>query len=194
MAALEKDNMSIKSDKWIKYQSLNNYLITPFTDKQVNKGVISYGLSSYGYDVRIAPEFKIFTNINNTVLDPKDLDESSFVDYEGDVCIIPPNSFILSRTIEKIQIPKNVLAIFMAKSTYARIGIVVGVTPLEPGWQGTVTIEISNTTPLPAMVYANEGIGQLLFFESDEQCETTYADRLGKYQYQSAITLPFVRK
>ena len=194
MAALEKDNMSIKSDKWIKYQSLNNYLITPFTDKQVNKGVISYGLSSYGYDVRIAPEFKIFTNINNTVLDPKDLDGSAFVDYEGDVCIIPPNSFILSRTIEKVTMPPNVLAIFMAKSTYARIGIVVGVTPIEPGFDGTITIEISNTTPLPAMVYANEGIGQLLFFESDEQCETTYADRLGKYQYQSAITLPFVRK
>ena len=186
--------MSIKSDRWIKHQSLNNYLISPFNDKQVSKGVISYGLSSYGYDVRLAPEFKIFTNINNTVLDPKNLDESAFVDYEGDVCIIPPNSFILSRTIEKIQMPPNVLAIFMAKSTYARIGIVVGVTPLEPGWCGTVTIEISNTTPLPAKVYANEGIGQLLFFESDEQCQTTYADRLGKYQYQSAITLPFVRK
>lgn len=186
--------MSIRPDSWIKHKSLNNYLINPFVDKQVSNGVISYGVSSYGYDVRCANEFKIFTNINSTVLDPKNLDEDSFVDFKGDVCIIPPNSFALTRTIETVNMPDDVLAIFMAKSTYARIGIVVGVTPIEPSWSGTITIEISNTTPLPAMIYANEGIGQLLFFQSDDKCQTTYADRLGKYQYQSGITLPFVRK
>lgn len=186
--------MSIRPDNWIRHQALNNGMITPFVEKQVSKGVISYGVSSYGYDVRCADEFKIFTNVNSTVLDPKNLDKQSFVDFKGDVCIVPPNSFVLTRTIETVNMPDDVLAIFMAKSTYARIGIVVGVTPLEPGWSGTVTIEISNTTPLPAMIYANEGIGQLLFFQSNERCQTTYADRNGKYQNQVDITLPFVKK
>jgi dCTP deaminase len=152
--------------------------------------VVSYGLSSYGYDIRVSNEFKIFTNVNNTVIDPKDFDERNVVDFKGDVCIVPPNSFALARTVEYFKMPPNVLAICLGKSTYARCGIIVNVTPFEPGFEGHITIEISNTTPLPAKIYANEGIAQVLFLEGDEQCEVTYADRKGKYQKQTGITLP----
>ena len=155
-----------------------------FADRQVRDGVISYGVSSYGYDVRIAREFKIFTNINSTIVDPKNFDPRSFVDFEGDVCVIPPNSFALARTVEYFQIPRNVLVVCLGKSTYARCGIIVNVTPFEPEWEGIVTLEVSNTTPLPAKIYANEGIAQVLFFESDEVCEISYADKKGKYQAQ----------
>jgi dCTP deaminase len=182
--------MSIKSDRWIQRMARERRMIEPFSDRQIREGVISYGVSSYGYDVRIARDFKIFTNINSTIVDPKNFDSRSFVDFEGDVCVIPPNSFALARTVEYFRIPRNVLVICLGKSTYARCGIIVNVTPLEPEWEGIVTLEVSNTTPLPAKIYANEGIAQMLFFESDEDCEISYADKKGKYQGQKSLTLP----
>jgi len=182
--------MSVKSDKWIRKMALEHRMIEPFSEKQVRDGVVSYGLSSYGYDVRIADEFKIFTNINSTIVDPKDFDPRSFVDFKGEVCIIPPNSFALARTVEYFRVPRSVITVCVGKSTYARCGIIVNVTPFEPEWEGIVTLEVSNTTPLPAKIYANEGIAQVLFFESDEICETSYADKKGKYQRQQALTLP----
>jgi dCTP deaminase len=186
--------MSIKSDNWIRRMVEQHRLIEPFEPAQVrhNGGapIISYGTSSYGYDVRCAPEFKIFTNINSTIVDPKQFDEKSFVDLAAEVCIIPPNSFALARTVEYFRIPRNVLTVCLGKSTYARCGIICNVTPLEPEWEGYVTLEFSNTTPLPAKIYANEGVAQMLFFESDEVCATSYADRRGKYQGQRGVTLP----
>jgi dCTP deaminase len=182
----------IKSDRWIKLMALEKGMIKPFEDRQVRTGMISYGVSSYGYDLRISDEFKIFTNINNTIVDPKGFDTRSFVDFQGEVCIIPPNSFALGRSVEYFKIPRNVLTICVGKSTYARCGIITNVTPFEPEWEGYVTLEISNTTPLPAKIYANEGIAQVLFFESDEACQTSYADRQGKYQGQQGIVLPTV--
>ncbi|HEX4993615.1 MAG TPA: dCTP deaminase [Methylomirabilota bacterium] len=182
----------IKSDRWIRRMAVEKGMIKPFEDRQVRKGGISYGLSSYGYDIRIADEFKIFTNINTTIVDPKSFDPRSFVDYQGEVAVIPPNSFALGRSVEYFKIPRNVLTICVGKSTYARCGIITNVTPFEPEWEGYVTLEISNTTPLPARIYANEGIAQVLFFESDEACETSYADRQGKYQGQQGIVLPSV--
>jgi len=179
----------VKNDRWIREMAQNG-MIEPFDKKQVRKGVISYGVSSYGYDMRIGDEFKIFTNINNTVVDPKNFDPKSFVDYRGDVCIIPPNSFVLASSLEYFRIPRDVLVICLGKSTYARCGLVVNVTPLEPEWEGHVTIEISNTTPLPAKIYANEGIAQLLFLQAAEICEVSYKDKAGKYQAQKGITLP----
>jgi dCTP deaminase len=184
----------IKSDKWIREMAAKG-MIQPFTEKQVGNGIISYGVSSYGYDLRVADEFKIFTNINATTIDPKAFDARSFVDFKGDVCIVPPNSFALARTVEYFRIPRNVLTICVGKSTYARCGIIVNVTPFEPEWEGYVTLEISNTTPLPAKIYANEGLAQVLFFEGDEVCEMSYADRKGKYQGQGAeVTLPRILK
>ncbi len=165
-------------------------MIEPFEDRQVRAGVVSYGLSSYGYDIRVADEFKVFTNINSTVVDPKNFDARSFVDIRTDVCIVPPNSFALARTVEYFRIPRDVLTICVGKSTYARCGLIVNVTPFEPEWEGFVTLEISNTTPLPARIYANEGIAQVLFFQSDETCEVSYADKKGKYQKQQGLTLP----
>jgi len=182
--------MSIKSDKWIKRVAVEHQMIVPFEEGQVRNGVISYGLSSYGYDIRVANEFKIFTNVNTTIVDPKNFDERSFVDFKGDVCIVPPNSFALARTVEHFRIPRNVLTICLGKSTYARCGVIVNVTPFEPEWEGFATLEISNTTPLPAKIYANEGIAQVIFFESDEPCLVSYADKKGKYQAQQDITLP----
>jgi dCTP deaminase len=182
----------IKSDRWIREMAETKGLITPFADKQVRQGTISYGLSSYGYDIRVAREFKIFTNVNNSIVDPKAFDPKSFVDFEGDVCIIPPNSFALGRSVEYFRIPRNVMTITVGKSTYARCGIITNVTPFEPEWEGFVTLEVSNTTPLPAKIYANEGIAQVLFFESDESCLVSYADRQGKYQGQQGIVLPTV--
>ncbi|HEY6548167.1 MAG TPA: dCTP deaminase [Vicinamibacteria bacterium] len=182
--------MSIKSDRWITRMAREHRMIEPFSDQQVRDGVISYGVSSYGYDVRIADDFKIFTNINSTIVDPKSFDPRSFVDFKGDVCVIPPNSFALARTVEYFRIPRSVLVVCLGKSTYARCGIIVNVTPLEPEWEGIVTLEVSNTTPLPAKIYANEGIAQMLFFESDEVCLTSYADKKGKYQAQQGLTLP----
>jgi dCTP deaminase len=182
----------IKSDRWIRRMAVEKGMIKPFEDRQVRKGGISYGLSSYGYDIRIADEFKIFTNINTTIVDPKSFDPRSFVDYQGEVAVIPPNSFALGRSVEYFKIPRNVLTICVGKSTYARCGVITNVTPFEPEWEGYVTLEISNTTPLPAKIYANEGIAQVLFFESDEVCETSYADRQGKYQGQQGIVLPTV--
>jgi dCTP deaminase len=181
---------SIKADKWIRKMALEHGMIEPFEDRQVRQGVISYGLSSYGYDIRVADEFKVFTNINSTVVDPKNFDARSFVDIKADVCIIPPNSFALAKTVEYFRIPRDVLTVCVGKSTYARCGLIVNVTPFEPEWEGYVTLEISNTTPLPAKVYANEGISQVLFFQSDEVCETSYADKKGKYQKQQGLTLP----
>jgi dCTP deaminase len=185
--------MSIKSDRWIRRMAAQG-MIEPFEPGQVrtasNGKIISYGTSSYGYDVRCANEFKIFTNINSTIVDPKDFDSKSFVDMVSDVCIIPPNSFALARTVEYFRIPRNVLTICLGKSTYARCGIIVNVTPLEPEWEGHVTLEFSNTTTLPAKIYANEGVAQMLFLESDEVCETSYKDRGGKYQGQKGVTLP----
>jgi dCTP deaminase len=172
--------------------ALTKALITPFEERQVRQGTISYGLSSYGYDIRIADEFKIFTNVNSAVVDPKHFDPASFVDFKGDVCIIPPNSFALGRSIEYFRIPRNVMTLCVGKSTYARCGIITNVTPFEPEWEGFVTLEVSNTTPLPAKIYANEGIAQVLFFESDEACQVSYADRQGKYQGQQGIVLPTV--
>ena len=165
-------------------------MIEPFVDGQVSDGIVSYGLSSYGYDIRVADEFKVFTNINNTVIDPKAFDPRSFVDLQADVCIVPPNSFALARTIEYFRIPRDVLTVCLGKSTYARCGIIVNVTPFEPEWEGFVTLEISNTTPLPAKIYSNEGIAQVLFFQSDEVCERSYADKKGKYLKQTGVTLP----
>lgn len=186
--------MPIKSDKWIRRMAAEQQLISPFSDTQVRqhegRKIVSYGTSSYGYDVRCAPEFKVFTNINSAVVDPKQFDPNSFVDVNADVCIIPPNSFCLARTVEYFVIPRNVLTICLGKSTYARCGIIVNVTPLEPEWQGHVTLEFSNTTNLPAKIYANEGVAQMLFLESDEVCDTSYADRNGKYQGQTGVTLP----
>ena len=178
----------VKNDSWIKERAEDG-MITPFIDGQVREGVISYGVSSYGYDMRIGDEFKIFTNINSTVIDPKKFDPKSFVDFKGDVCIIPPNSFALARSLEYFKIPRDVLVICLGKSTYARCGIVINVTPLEPEWEGHVTLEISNTTPLPAKIYANEGIAQLIFLQAAEACEVSYADKKGKYQGQQGITL-----
>ena len=182
--------MAVKSDKWIRQMATEHGMIEPFSEEQVREGVISYGLSSYGYDVRIANEFKIFTNINHMVVDPKDFDPRSFVDFEGEQCIIPPNSFALARTVERFKVPRDVIVVTIGKSTYARCGIIVNVTPLEPEWEGIVTLEVSNTTPLPARIYAGEGIAQMLFFQSDEPCETSYADKKGKYQSQAGLTLP----
>ena len=172
--------------------ALEHRMIEPFEDRQVRDGVVSYGLSSYGYDIRVGDEFKIFTNINNTVIDPKNFDPRSFVDIKADVCIVPPNSFALAHTIEYFRIPRDILTICLGKSTYARCGIIVNVTPFEPEWEGTVTLEISNTTPLPAKIYANEGIAQVLFFQGDEPCEVSYADKKGKYLKQRGVTLPKV--
>jgi dCTP deaminase len=180
----------IKSDRWIRRMAKERDMIRPFVNRQVRKGAISYGVSSYGYDIRVADEFKIFTNINSTTVDPKKFDPKSFINFKGKVCIIPPNSFALGRSVEYFRIPRNVMTLCLGKSTYARCGIITNVTPFEPEWEGFVTIEISNTTPLPAKIYANEGIAQVLFFESDELCEVSYADKKGKYQAQTGITLP----
>lgn len=186
--------MSIKSDKWIRRMAEQHGMIEPYEPGQVRhingQKIVSYGTSSYGYDVRCAREFKVFTNINSAVVDPKAFSEQSFVDIESDVCIIPPNSFALARTVEFFRIPRSVLTICLGKSTYARCGIIVNVTPLEPEWEGHVTLEFSNTTPLPARIYAHEGVAQMLFLESDEDCSTSYADRGGKYQGQTGVTLP----
>ena len=187
--------MSIKSDRWIKEMAINHEMIKPFELEQVRLGkyeekLISYGTSSYGYDVRCSDEFKVFTNINSATVDPKKFDEDSFVDVQDEVCVIPPNSFALASTIEYFKIPRNVLTICLGKSTYARCGIIVNVTPLEPEWEGHVTLEFSNTTSLPAKIYANEGVAQMLFLESDEECEVSYKDRGGKYQGQRGVTLP----
>jgi dCTP deaminase len=185
--------MSIKSDRWIRRKAADG-MIEPFAESQVRavegRKIVSYGTSSYGYDVRCAGEFKIFTNINSTIIDPKNFDVNNFVDFRGDVCIVPPNSFALARTVEYFRIPRSTMVICLGKSTYARCGIIVNVTPLEPEWEGHVTLEFSNTTPLPARIYANEGVAQFLFFESDEICETSYRDRGGKYQGQTGVTLP----
>jgi len=182
--------MAIKSDRWIRRMAHEHDMINPFNEKQVREGVISFGLSSYGYDLRVADEFKIFTNVNSAIIDPKRFDERSFVSINSDCVLIPPNSFALARSVEYFKIPRDVLTICVGKSTYARCGIIVNVTPFEPQWEGFVTLEISNTTPLPAKVYANEGLCQILFFQSDEPCETSYADRNGKYQAQKGIVLP----
>jgi dCTP deaminase len=184
--------MGLKPDHWIRTMALEHRMIEPFVDHQVRDGVISFGLSSYGYDIRVAEEFKIFTNVFNTVVDPKHFDQRSMVDYKDEVCIIPPNSFVLARTVEYFRIPRKVLTVCVGKSSYARCGLIVNVTPFEPGWEGYVTLEISNTTPLPAKIYANEGIAQVLFFEADEECEISYADKKGKYQGQQSIVLPKV--
>jgi dCTP deaminase len=181
--------MTIKNDRWIREMALKG-MITPFEEKQIRDNVISYGVSSYGYDIRIGDEYKIFTNINNVIVDPKKFEPKSFIDYKGEYCIIPPNSFALAKSIEYFKIPRNILTICLGKSTYARCGIIVNVTPFEPEWEGIVTIEISNTTPLPAKIYSNEGIAQVLFFEADEECEISYSDKKGKYQSQLGITLP----
>ena len=186
--------MAIKSDKWIKDMAKNHKMIQPFQADQVkiNNGekIVSYGTSSYGYDVRCADEFKVFTNINSTMVDPKNFDDKSFIDIKSDVCTIPPNSFALARTVEYFRIPRQILTLCLGKSTYARCGIIVNVTPLEPEWEGHVTLEFSNTTSLPAKIYANEGVAQFIFLESDEVCETSYKDRAGKYQGQKGVTLP----
>ncbi len=186
--------MSIKSDRWIRHMAESEGMIEPFEPGQIRseggRKLVSYGTSSYGYDVRCADEFKVFTNINSTIVDPKQFDERSFIDVKQDTCIIPPNSFALARTVEYFRIPRQVLTICLGKSTYARCGIIVNVTPLEPEWEGHVTLEFSNTTPLPARIYAHEGVAQMLFFQSDEVCETSYADRQGKYQGQRGVTLP----
>lgn len=186
--------MAIKSDKWIRRMAQEHGMIEPFEPHQVRHNgdnkIVSFGTSSYGYDVRCAREFKVFTNINSTIVDPKAFDENSFMSMDSDVCIIPPNSFALARTIEYFKIPRNVLTICLGKSTYARCGIIVNVTPLEPEWEGHVTLEFSNTTSLPARIYANEGVAQMVFFESDEVCEISYSDRNGKYQGQRGVTLP----
>ena len=186
--------MTIKSDRWIRQMAESNRMIEPFEAGQVRETaagqVVSWGTSSYGYDIRCSDEFKIFTNINSAVVDPKNFDANSFVDIKSDVCIIPPNSFALARTVEYFRIPRNVLTICLGKSTYARCGIIVNVTPFEPEWEGFATLEFSNTSPLPAKIYANEGVAQVLFFESDEECETSYKERGGKYQGQIGVTLP----
>ena len=193
--ALEKferveDGMSVKCDRWIAKMAREHKMIEPFADRQVRDGVISYGVSSYGYDMRVADEFRIFTNVNSTIVDPKQFDARSFVEFKGPVCIVPPNSFALAKSVEYFRIPRSVLTICVGKSTYARCGIIVNVTPFEPEWEGYVTLEISNTTPLPARIYANEGLCQVIFFESDENCEVSYKDKKGKYQAQQGIVLP----
>jgi dCTP deaminase len=182
--------MSIKSDRWIKEMAAKHKMIEPFADRQIRQGVISFGVSSYGYDMRVANEFKVFTNVRTTVVDPKNFDANAFVEIQADVCTIPPNSFALARSVEYFRIPRRILTVCVGKSTYARCGIITNVTPFEPEWEGFVTLEISNTTPLPARIYANEGIAQVLFFESDEDCEVSYADKKGKYQGQIGITTP----
>jgi dCTP deaminase len=182
--------MGLKSDSWIRKMAVEHKMIEPFADRQVRQGVISYGVSSYGYDIRVTDEYKIFTNVFSATVDPKAFDPRSMVDFKGDICIIPPNSFALARTVEYMRIPRNVLTVCLGKSTYARCGIIVNVTPFEPEWEGYVTLEISNTTPLPAKIYSNEGIAQVLFFEGDEPCEISYADKKGKYQGQQSIVLP----
>lgn len=182
--------MSIKPDHWIRKMAAESGMIEPFVDNQVRDGAISFGVSSYGYDIRVTDEFKIFTNVFSAIVDPKKFDQRSMVDFKGEVCIIPPNSFALARTVEYFRIPRNVLTVCVGKSTYARCGIIVNVTPFEPEWEGFVTLEISNTTPLPAKIYANEGIAQVLFFEADDECEISYADKKGKYQKQEGIVLP----
>ncbi len=184
--------MALKSDRWIRRMALEHDMINPFAERQVREHVISYGLSSYGYDLRVADEFKIFTDVNCTVVDPKNFDERSFVTVRSDCAIIPPNSFALARSVEYFKIPRDVLTICVGKSTYARCGIIVNVTPFEPEWEGFVTLEISNTTPLPAKIYAHEGLCQIVFFQSDEPCEVSYRDRKGKYQAQTGIVLPKV--
>lgn len=185
--------VTIKSDRWIRNMAVEHKMIEPFIDRNVGKGeAISYGLSSYGYDLRVADEFKIFHNALNPVIDPKAISHDSFIDFKGDVAIIPPNSFALAKSVEYFRIPTNVLAICVGKSTYARCGIITNVTPFEPGWEGHVTLEISNSTPLPAKIYANEGLCQVIFLESDEECEVSYRDKQGKYQHQQGITLPRV--
>lgn len=182
--------MGLKPDHWIRKMAIEQKMIDPFVDKQVREGVISYGVSSYGYDIRVADEFMIFTNVHSAIVDPKNFDPKSMFEFKGDVCIIPPNSFALARTIEYFRIPRKVLTVCLGKSTYARCGLIVNVTPFEPEWEGHVTLEISNTTPLPAKIYANEGLAQVLFFEADEECEVSYADKKGKYQGQKTIVLP----
>jgi dCTP deaminase len=182
--------MAIKSDRWIRRMALENDMINPFNDRQMREGVISYGLSSYGYDLRVADEFKIFTNVNSSIVDPKHFDPKSFIDVQGSSVLVPPNSFALARSVEYFKIPRDVLTICVGKSTYARCGVIVNVTPFEPEWEGFVTLEISNTTPLPAKIYANEGLCQILFFQGDEPCEVSYKDKAGKYQKQQGIVLP----
>ena len=182
--------MSVMSDVWIREQAQRHGMIEPFVDGQQRDGVISYGLSSYGYDARVSDEFLVFTNVDNAVVDPKDFSAQAFVERRGDVCIVPPNSFVLARTVEYFRVPRDVMVICLGKSTYARCGIIVNVTPLEPEWEGHVTLEFSNTTPLPAKIYANEGVAQMLFLESDEVCELSYKDRSGKYMGQRGVTLP----
>ena len=185
--------MAIKNDRWIRRMAREERLIDPFVDYGGRRhGVISYGLSSYGYDLRVADEYKVFTNVRSSVVDPKAFSPDSFVDFKGDVCVIPPNSFALARSVENFRIPRNVLALCIGKSSYARCGIICNITPLEPLWEGCLTLEISNTTPLPAKIYSGEGLAQVLFFESDEECEIAYADRAGKYMHQTGITLPRV--
>ena len=184
--------MGLKPDHWIKKMALEHRMIEPFVESQVRNGVISFGVSSYGYDIRVADEYKIFTNVFSAIVDPKHFDPQSMVDFKGDVCVIPPNSFALARTVEYFRIPRKVLTVCLGKSTYARCGLIVNVTPFEPEWEGFVTLEISNTTPLPAKIYANEGIAQVIFFEADEVCATSYKDRKGRYQAQRGITLPKV--
>ncbi len=186
--------MGLKEDRWIREMALAHNMIEPFCENQVGKNVVSYGLSSYGYDIRVSNEFKIFTNINATVVDPKNFDEANVVDFIGDICIVPPNSFALARTVEYFRIPRDVLAICLGKSTYARCGIIVNVTPFEPEFEGHITIEISNTTPLPAKIYANEGIAQVLFLQGDADCEVKKKKKKGKYQKQEGITLPRILK
>ena len=182
--------MGLKPDHWIQKMAKEHAMIEPFAENQVRNGVISFGVSSYGYDIRVADEFKIFTNVYSAVVDPKHFDPNSMVDFIGEICVIPPNSFALARTVEYFRIPRDVLTVCLGKSTYARCGIIVNVTPFEPEWEGYVTLEISNTTPLPARIYANEGIAQVLFFQADEVCDTSYADKKGKYQKQETIVLP----
>ncbi|GJL73216.1 MAG: dCTP deaminase [Nitrosomonas sp.] len=186
--------MTIKPDKWIRHMAEQHGMIEPFEADQIrykdDQRIVSYGTSSYGYDIRCSDEFKLFTNINTSIVDPKNFDSNSFVDIKNDICIIPPNSFALARTVEYFRIPRNILTICLGKSTYARCGIIVNVTPFEPEWEGYVTLEFSNTTPLPAKIYANEGVAQVIFFESDEVCEISYKDRGGKYQKQNGVTLP----
>jgi dCTP deaminase len=182
--------MSVMPDHWIRRMAIEQKMIEPFQDRQVREGVISYGVSSYGYDLRVADEFNIFTNVNSSIVDPKHFDKRSFVEFKGDVCIVPPNSFALGRSMEYFRIPRNVLTICVGKSTYARCGIIVNVTPFEPEWEGFVTLEISNTTPLPAKIYANEGLCQVIFLKADEECEISYKDKKGKYQSQQGIVLP----
>src|SRR6202165_1829513 len=190
VAPLHCAPMSIKSDRWIRRMAKDHGMIEPFADAQVRAGAISYGVSSYGYDMRVAPEFKIFTTALSAVVDPKHFDPKSFIEFTGDVCLVPPNSFVLARSVEYFRIPRNVLTICVGKSTYARCGIITNVTPFEPEWEGYVTLEISNTTPLPAKIYGNEGLCQVIFFESDEDCEISYKDKKGKYQSQGGIVLP----